>query len=463
MSRPEPRFPDLGRLLVLIVVGMRPRDLAQAPYLSKLAGEGRTGPLQPVLPAVTCPVQASILTGRMPNEHGIVGNGWYFRDLAEVMFWRQSKHLVQSPEIYDLAQAEDPAYKAAKLFWWYNMYSGVAHSVTPRPQYFANGLKKFGIYSEPPALERELVERFGEFPFFSFWGPAAGLPSSDWIAKASAHVIESQEPNLALVYLPHLDYDHQRHGPDDPRSRQAVTDVDAVAGPLIEQARSQGYEVLVCSEYGIDHVDRPVFVNRALRQAGLLAIRGTAHGELMDCGASTAFGVVDHQLAHVYVRRESDLARVRSCLEGVEGVARVLDREAQREFAIDHERSGEFVVLSEPGCWFAYPYWLEESLRPDFATTVDIHRKPGYDPAELFVDPAIRFPKLRMARRLLQKKLGFRYLMDVIPTDPSMVRGSHGLLPRDPELGPLYIATPGLELPAHPGVHELLYRHEASC
>jgi len=398
----------------------------------------------------------------MPNEHGIVGNGWYFRDLAEVMFWRQSNHLVQTPEIYDLGLAEDPSYKAAKLFWWFNMYSGVGHSVTPRPQYFANGLKKFGVYSEPVSLERELAEQFGEFPFFSFWGPAAGLPSSEWIAKSSAHVIETQDPNLALAYLPHLDYDHQRYGPDDPRSRQAVTDVDAVAKPLIEKAREKGYEVLVCSEYGIEPVDRPVFLNRALREAGLVRIQDTAHGELLDCGASAAFAVVDHQLGHVYVHREADLAKARTCLEGVEGVARVLGRDAQREFALDHERSGELVVLAEPGCWFAYPYWLDESRRPDFASTVDIHRKPGYDPAELFIDPAIPFPKLRMARRLLQKKLGFRYLMDLIPTDPSMVRGSHGLLPTDPELGPLYIATPGLELPAHPGAHELLYRHDAN-
>ncbi len=461
MSRPEPRFPHDRRLLVLLVVGLRPRDLHLAPYLSSLAAEGRSGPLRTHLPAVTCAVQASMLTGRLPREHGIVGNGWYFRDLSEVMFWRQSRQLVQAEEIYDLGRATDPGYRAAKLFWWFNMYAGVTQSVTPRPQYFANGLKRFGLYSEPPELERDLVDRFGEFPFFNFWGPAAGLPSSEWIARSAAHVIESADPHLALVYLPHLDYDHQRYGPEHALSQQAVRDVDAVASPLIEKAREKGYEVLVCSEYGIEPVDRPVFLNRGLREAGMVRIQETAHGELLDCGASDAFAVVDHQVAHVYVRTPGHLASARTCLEGIEGVARVLDREAQKEHALDHERSGDLVVLAERGCWFAYHYWLDEKRRPDFAPTVDIHRKPGYDPAELFVDPKIRFPRLRMAQRLLQKKLGFRYLMDLIPTDPSQVRGSHGLLPSDPELGPLYLATPGLELPARPGAHELLFRHDS--
>lgn len=461
MSRPQPRFPTQDKLLVLLIVGLRPRDLVLAPYLASLADEGCGGPLGTLVPAVTCPVQASILTGRLPREHGIVGNGWYFRDLAEVMFWKQSNHLVQAEEIYDFGLAADASYRAAKLFWWFNMYSGVTQSVTPRPQYFANGLKRFGLYSDPPELERDLVSQLGEFPFFSFWGPAAGLPSSEWIAACTSHVIEKDEPQLVLSYLPHLDYDHQRYGPEDPRSQQAVRDIDAVARPLIEKAREKGYEVLVCSEYGIEAVDRPVFLNRELREKGLVRIQRTAHGELLDCGASRAFAVVDHQVAHVYVRDERDLARVRACLEATEGVARVLDRDAQREIGLDHERSGELVALAERGCWFAYPYWLDEEDRPDFAPTVDIHRKPGYDPAELFVDPALHLPKLRMATRLLQKKLGFRYLMDLIPTDPSQVRGSHGLLPSDPELGPLYLATPGLELPAHPGAHELLFRHDS--
>jgi predicted AlkP superfamily pyrophosphatase or phosphodiesterase len=457
MSSPRPRFSFDTPLLVLDIVGLRPKDLADAPRLSALAGEGSTGALETVVPAVTCTVQSSMLTGLLPREHGIVGNGWYFRDLAQVWFWRQANQLVQGRKLYELGREAREDYRCAKLFWWYNMYADVDCSVTPRPQYFANGLKIPGLYSDPPELEAELQSALGAFPLFHFWGPMAGIRSSRWIVDASMRVLEERRPDLALVYLPHLDYDHQRFGPDAPRSREAVREIDAEAGRLIDKARELGMEVLVCSEYGIEDVTEPVFVNRTLRERGYLRAQQTAHGELLDAGASRAFAVVDHQIAHVYVQRERDLPELRQLLEGMPGVARVLDREEQREIELDHERSGELVLLAERGAWFAYPYWLDEAKRPDFATTVDIHRKPGYDPAELFVDPKLGFPKLRVARRLLQKKLGMRYLMDVISTDPGQVRGSHGLMPSSPELGPLYIASPGLKLPGQISASSLLF------
>ena len=457
MARPVPRFPFDTKLLVLDIVGLRPRDLRDAPRLSELAGEGRTGPLETLVPAVTCSVQASFLTGLRPNEHGIVGNGWYFRDLAQILFWRQNNSLVQGDKLYELARRARPEHRCAKMFWWFNMYADAAFAVTPRPQYFANGLKLPGLYSEPPALERELQQRHGPFPLFHFWGPMAGIRSSRWITDASLTVLAQESPELLLVYLPHLDYDHQRYGPEHERSREAVREIDVEAGRLIDAARDQGMEVLVCSEYGIESVEHSVLLNRVLREHGYLRVQETQHGELLDAGASRAFAVVDHQIAHVYVARESDLSAVRSLLLSTEGVASAHDREEQRALSLDHERSGELVVLAERGAWFAYPYWFDEARRPDFATTVDIHRKPGYDPAELFVDGKLRFPKLRVARRLLQKKLGMRYLMDVIGTDPSLVRGSHGLLPSSPELGPLYLASPGLKLPDRISAPTLLF------
>ncbi|MEZ5989536.1 MAG: alkaline phosphatase family protein [Planctomycetota bacterium] len=438
------RLPSDRRVLVVLVVGLRPVDLADMPALAALVGAGRHGPLRTVVPAVTSTVQASLLTGLMPRDHGVVANGWYFRDLAQVWFWRQSRHLIQGPAVYDLAKAARPGHRTAQLFWWFNMYTGCALSVTPRPQYHADGYKTFALYSEPPELERELERARGAFPFHAFWGPLAGLPSSRWIAGAAADVLERHAPDLALVYLPHLDYDHQRFGPGDPRSRRAARDLDGVLADLCARARERGYELLLCSEYGIEDVERPVFPNRALRAAGLLRVQDTAHGELLDAGASRAFAVVDHQCAHVYVRDEADLARTRAVLAGMEGVARVLDREGQCALGLDHERAGELFVLAERGTWLAYNYWLEEDRRPDFAPTVDIHRKPGYDPAELFVDPRLRLPRLRVARRLLQKQLGFRYLMDVVPTDPSPVRGSHGLEPAVAERGPMWVATEAL-------------------
>ncbi|MCA8974893.1 MAG: alkaline phosphatase family protein [Planctomycetes bacterium] len=429
------------KLLVVIAVGLRPRDLAHAPVLRGLGDHGFAAPLDTVFPAVTCSVQATFLTGLLPSGHGVVGNGWYFRDLAQVMFWRQSNQLVQGEKLYEIARRELGA-RTAKMFWWYNMYAPtVDWSVTPRPEYHADGLKKPGLYSEPPELQQQLQQELGPFPLFDFWGPRAGIASTRWITSSALAVLRRHDPELMLVYLPHLDYDHQRFGPDDPRSQRAVAELDAECARLIEAARERKAHVVVLSEYGIEQAERPVFLNRLLHDQGLLRVQETSHGQLLDCGASRAFVVADHQCAHVYIRDSADQARVRALLQATDGVARVLDRAQQRELGIDHDRSGELVCIAEPGCWFAYHYWLDEARRPDFAPTVDIHRKPGYDPAELFVDPAIRFPRLKVAKTLAKKMLGFRYLMDVIPTDPSQVMGSHGRLFEDDEAGPVLLCS----------------------
>jgi predicted AlkP superfamily pyrophosphatase or phosphodiesterase len=429
------------KLLVLDVVGLRGKDLPLAPALRELGRCGFAAPMRTVFPAVTCSVQATWLTGGLPREHGIVGNGWHFRDLQQTWLWRQSNQLVLGEKFYETAARRDPGFRCAKLFWWFNMYARVAWSVTPRPEYWANGLKRPGLYSEPPELQAELQQRLGPFPLFQFWGPGAGIASTRWIVDAALAILERHDPTLCLVYLPHLDYDHQRFGPDDARSQQAVRDVDREAGRLIDAARARGAQVIAMSEYGIEAVHKPVLVNRALRAAGFLRVQATGHGELLDAGASRAFAVADHQVAHVYVRDAVDLEPVRARLRSLDGVERVLDRKEQRELGVDHERGGELVCVSAPGSWFAYPYWLDERRRPDFAPTVDIHRKPGYDPAELVLDPRLRLPKLKIAWRLLQKTLGFRYLMDVIGTDPSVVRGSHGRIFTETELGPVYLSS----------------------
>ncbi len=429
------------KLVVLDVVGLRPVDLQHAPALRALAERGFMAPMQTVFPAVTCSVQATWLTGAAPSEHGAVANGWYYRDLAQVLLWRQSNRLVEGQKVYEAARLRDPSFTCAKLFWWWNMYADVDWSVTPRPEYHADGLKKPGLYSNPPDLQRELQVRHNPFPLFHFWGPRADILSTRWIVDAALTVLAERDPTLTLVYLPHLDYDHQRFGPDSDSSVQAVRDVDREAGRLIDAALARGAEVIAMSEYGIEGVERPVFLNRVLHRRGLLRVQETSHGQLLDAGASRALAVVDHQVAHVYVADPKDLKRVRGLLEQVEGVARVLDREQQKGWGIDHERSGELVCVADRGSWFAYHYWLDESARPDFATTVDIHRKPGYDPTELFIDPRIRFPSLKVAVALARKLLGFRYLMQVIGTDPSLVRGSHGRLYDEPELGPLFISS----------------------
>jgi predicted AlkP superfamily pyrophosphatase or phosphodiesterase len=451
-------------LVVLNVVGLTPGQVgADTPALSALAGDGFLTPLGAVLPAVTCPAQASMLTGRLPREHGVVGNGWYFRDLSEVWLWRQSNRLVLGEKVWEAARQRLPGLTCAKLFWWYNMYSTADWSVTPRPVYPADGRKIPGIYTQPQDLKHEIERELGPFPLFHFWGPTADIVSSRWIAECARLVMERKRPTLTLVYLPHLDYDHQRYGPDDPRSRAALRAVDGLVGPLVGAARTVGARVLVVSEYGITPVRKPLDVNRELRRAGLLAVQETLGWELLDAGASRAFAVADHQIAHVYVRDPEDLSRTRALLEKLDGVAEVLDDRGKRRVGLDHPRAGELVAVAAPEAWFTYYYWLDDARAPDFAATVDIHRKPGYDPAELFLASEGPGTKLRIAGRLLQKGLGFRYLMDVIALDGSRVRGSHGRLPDDPARGPVLIGSDrALAPPAPPAmtdVFDLILRH----
>lgn len=418
-------------LVVIDVVGLTYDHLGpNTPHLSRLAEEGFARPMGTVLPAVTCSAQSTMLTGLLPREHGVVGNGWYFRDLAEVLFWRQSNGLVHGERIYDAGRKRDAAYTTATMFWWFNMYADVEWAVTPRPSYPADGRKIPDCHSQPPELRDRLQERLGKFPLFHFWGPGADLRGTRWIADASLAVMADFQPTLTLVYLPHLDYNLQRLGPNDSRIADDLRAVDAEAGKLIDAARGQGAEVVVLSEYAIAAVDRPVHINRLLREHGFIEARREPLGwETLDCGASRAFAVADHQVAHVYVRDERDLGEVAELLRRTEGIEQVLDRQAQAEYGIDHPRSGELVSVAAPGAWFTYYFWLDDTLAPDYARTVDIHRKPGYDPAELVIDPQLRFPKLRLARRLARKALGFRYYMDLIGLDARVVQGSHGRLP----------------------------------
>jgi predicted AlkP superfamily pyrophosphatase or phosphodiesterase len=325
------------------------------------------------------------------------------------------------------------------------MYADVDWLLTPRPSYPADGRKVFDSYSQPPELRDQLQGRLGVFPLLKFWGPGADITSSRWIADAALQVLAEKRPTLTLVYLPHLDYCLQRRGPGDPHNASELRAVDAEAGKLIDAARQNGAAVVVLSEYAIAAVDRPVHVNRLLRGAGFLAVRREPLGwETLDCGASRAFAVADHQVAHVYVRRAEDVPAVAALLERAEGVETVLDRRRQADIGINHERAGELVAVAAPGAWFTYYFWLDDALAPDYARTVDIHRKPGYDPVELFVDPALRLAKLHIARRLVQKKLGLRYLMDVIGLDATIVRGSHGRLPapgHEASEGPVFISS----------------------
>lgn len=435
----------MQQTLVILVVGLAPNLVGEhTPNLTKLAARGGMRAVVPPVPAVTCTSQSTLLTGAPPSVHGAVANGWYFRDSAEVLLWRQANHLIGGEKIWDAGKKRDADFTCAQMFWWYNMYTSADWSATPRPQYPADGRKVPDHYAHPSELRDELNAKLGMFPLFKFWGPMTSIEASQWIADATIHVMETRKPTLSLCYLPHLDYNLQRLGPDvsHPRLQQDLREVDQVCGQLIEAADRDGQRIVVVSEYGITPVSDAVHLNRALRQEGLIAYRVEAEGrEYFDAGASEAFAVCDHQLAHIYVKNPARIAEVKALVEGLDGVDQVWDEAGKRANGLDHERSGELVALAKPDRWFSYYYWLDDAKAPDFASTVDIHRKPGYDPVEMFFDPAISMPKVKAGLKLLKRKLGFRQLMDLTSIkDTQLVRGSHGLLTA-PEDGPLVISS----------------------
>ncbi len=430
-------------LLLLDTIGLTGRLLPGAPRLHALAKNGWQRPLREVVPAVTCTAQATLLTGQTAAGHGIVGNGWLSRDTGEVRFWQQSNRLIQAEPLYRTAQRRAAErgrpFRCAKLFWWFNQGARVDVSVTPKPHYGSDGNKVFDILSTPDSVTDRLKAKLGPFPFPTFWGPMAGLACSEWIARCAADVLQTDRPDLTLVYLPHLDYDTQRLGPKRCDWPRLLGELDRACEPLLDAARTVGVRVWVVNEYTHRQVSRAIEPNRALRQAGLLTARGGPFGEMLDTFESRAFAVCDHQIAHVYVNDSADLDRVRDVLAPLPGVARALTGAERTEVGLRHERAGDLILLAELDAWFAYPYWLDDRRAPDFARTVNIHAKPGYDPCELFFDPKLWWPKGRAIRRLLQKKLGFRTLFDVVPLDPSLVKGSHGLPVADPQDRPVLI------------------------
>jgi predicted AlkP superfamily pyrophosphatase or phosphodiesterase len=454
----------MHRTAVINVVGLTEGLLRFAPNLAAWTKGGTLLKIQSAFPAVTCTAQADYVTGRYPETHGVVGNGWYARDDCEIRFWRQSNRLVQAPKIWDEARARDASFTCANLFWWFNMYATVDYSVTPRPMYRADGRKIPDVYTSPPALRDELQSRFGTFPLFNFWGPRASAASSRWIAQSAEYVEGKFAPTLTLVYVPHLDYDLQRFGPGARETEEAARQMDEVVGDLIKSYESSGVRVILLSEYGLHDVSVPIHINRRLRSRNLIAVRTEMGRELLDAGASAAFAVADHQVAHVYVNDERRLHEVRELLESTPGIAAILDASGKRTYHIDHNRSGELIAIAEPNAWFTYYYWLDDRHAPDFARTVEIHRKPGYDPVELFLDPAIRVPAVSVGWKLVRRHLGFRTLLDVIPLDATLVRGSHGRRTdaADPDAPVFFSKVRGL-LPAPPvasiDVHALILRH----
>jgi len=428
--------------VVLNIVGLDAGLLRDfTPRLRSIGEQGTTRTIKAAFPALTCSAQASMVTGLPPADHGIVGNGWYDRESHEVRFWKQSNQLVHGEKVWETARKRNPGITCCTMFWWYNMYASSDWAVTPRPMYPADGRKIPDTWTNPAELRDQLQEALGAFPLFNFWGPGAGLESSNWIADASRWVQDRHHPDLHLVYLPHLDYALQKHGPDSNEAAEAAGEIDELAGSLAEHFIDEGCRILIVSEYGIGGVDGAAAPNRALREEGLLSVRHELGREYLDTGASRAFVLADHQVAHVYVHDPGDLQATRSVLEGLDGVDRVLGKDELAQFGLDHARSGDLLLLSDPRCWFTWDFWFDDAMAPDYARTVDIHRKPGYDPRELFLDPGISMPKMRIASKLARRTLGFRTLLDVIPLDSSLVKGSHGRTDLGEDRSPILVSS----------------------
>jgi predicted AlkP superfamily pyrophosphatase or phosphodiesterase len=431
------------RTVVLNVVGLTRALLGRhTPNLSKMLPACVN--IKAVFPAVTCTAQSTYLTGKLPDEHGIVANGWYFRDLTEIFFWRQSNRLVRGEKIWHTAKKRNPEFTCANLFWWYNMATDADWAVTPRPLYCADGRKIPDCYSIPANLRDEFNERFGRFPLFQFWGPAASIASSRWIANAAVAIEEKFAPTLHLVYLPHLDYVLQREGPCGNIAKD-LFQIDQICGALMDFFQERRCRIIVLSEYGITEVQRPIHPNRILRAAGYLSIKTDLGREYLDPCASSAFAVSDHQISHIYIKNQLDIVGIQRIFEDIPGIDRVLDAEGKKEYGLDHERSGELVLVSQSDAWFTYYFWDQDDRAPDYARTINIHAKPGYDPCELFIDPALVFPKLKTGWFLLKKFMRFRCLLDVIPLDACLVKGSHGRITKDDDQGPIFMTSePGL-------------------
>jgi predicted AlkP superfamily pyrophosphatase or phosphodiesterase len=389
--------------IVIDIVGLEMEHLTSGllPNISRLSEQGESARLEPVFPALTCPVQASILSGKHPQEHGIIANGLYDRETLNVSFWEQPSSLVRARRIWDGARE-----KAAVLFWQNTMYADADIVVTPRPIHLDEKMVMW-CYSKPVGYYEELKAKFGEFDLTSYWGPLASAKSSEWIASAAEHTVEKHRPDKLFVYIPHVDYSAQRFGKSASQTVNDIKKADEIVGRLVDKVSSLNLldqtNFVIVSEYGFNDVVGAVPINLALRDAGMLSVRNIQGKEYLDFEFSQAFAMVDHQIAHVYVKKGFE-DKARKILESTAGVDKVLDKQGKSLHRIDHERSGEFVAIADRDKWFSYYWWHDQDLAPEFARKVDIHRKPGYDPVELFFDPKTKS----------------------IPMEPSLIKGSHG-------------------------------------
>jgi predicted AlkP superfamily pyrophosphatase or phosphodiesterase len=428
-------------MLIVNVAALSPVEVtAETPNLRELAQRGGLYPVREPFPSLTCTSHATLLYGNLPAQHGMIGNCLYDREHAKLFNWNRSSHLISGQPIWEAARARDPKLRTANLFMRACADTTCDIRVIERPVYWMSGRKQFEFFAETRALHDELVDKLGAFPFQKFWGPLAGIGSSEWVIGAALHIMERQDPGLMLVYPPYLDYDAARFGPDAPQTKAAQRAMDAALAPLLAAAQSQGRDVLVVSDYGFETVNQPVYLNRELRRAGFINVEDAANGERLDFGTSRAFAVCDNQAAHVYIARAEDIPKVRGVLEATSGVKAVLDRAAQATLGIDHPRSGELIAVANPNAFFSYPYWLDPKKVPDFADCVAVFDKVGTDTCELFLKPGLG-GKLHLAKRLAQLVAGLKVPYNIVDTDDTNVHGARRIARDDPQRGAVAISS----------------------
>ena len=397
------------KLIVINVAGLSPALVKRGdllPNISSIIADGSYLPLYPVFPAVTCTVQATLTTGTYPSEHGIVANGLFERDSMEVHFWHQPNQLVQKERFWTKLRGSGLE-KVAMLFWQHSKFSDAEFVNTPAPIHTETGEVISTCYSKPDGLYAELEKLLGLFPLHRYWGPIASAESSQWITKATNHVLKKYTPDLTLTYIPHLDYSLQRFGPKGKEIAGDLTLLDTMIGEIAETAKKIGANIVILSEYGMSEVNDAIHINRELRKAGLLNTFEAKGREYVEIGDCKTFAIADHQIAHIYLNK-IDSKEAAAVIRDINPQIRILATdEEKREYHINHERSGDIIAIAPSDKWFTYYWWLDDAKAPTFARGVDIHRKPGYDPLDLFFAP---------------DKKG-------ISMDARMIKGSHGRLP----------------------------------
>ena len=410
-------MPD--HVVLLSIPSLRAKDVEAMPNLHGLTAAGDRADLVPSFPCVTCPVQVNMTTGKTPAQHGVVANGFYWRDKQQVEMWTAWNDAIQAPQIWDILHQHHSEIRSAIWFPMLAKGAGADYICTPAPIHNPDGSESLWCYTQPTNLYGELRDALGHFPLQHFWGPMANIKSTAWIVDSAVHAARIERPNFFYIYLPHLDYAAQKTGPDSLEARQALVDLDQALGRLFSgfgevygglATNKEDPLWLVASEYVIGPVEHVTYPNRVLREAGLLRVRDEADGEHLDFANSIAWAMVDHQLSHVYVRGgAADVQAVKQLFSGSEGIDEVLSGDELARYDLNHPHSGEVVLVSAPNSWQAYYWWLDDAKAPKFARTVDIHRKPGYDPVELHFDFATKS----------------------VPLDASRIKGSHGAPARE--------------------------------